>query len=274
MGCFRTAALATTALLAAAVPAAAPHAWAEEPTPSNRTVTQEPGHPTILYPHRGGTAAAYCPEGTTPSGGGATVESDPESAVFLKDSFPDGRRWVVRAFNESEEVQTLHPRVICTTDAITQLVGPDMPLEPGEPNNPSEISCGNDRFVVGGGAAAGDRTYLSATDSSDIRAWHARAKYTNFDPAAPLSYVRAFATCSDKEPTYKFSDTVKLEAGHVGVAHAECPAGLVPTGGGGSGGLDVLFNSSSPTATGWTVRATNTGFGQLSLYASVVCGAP
>lgn len=278
MRCFRTTVLATGALLAAAVSVAVPYAWADDArSVTARTVTQEPGHPTILYPGREGTAAAYCPQGTTPTGGGATVQTDPVSAVYLSESAPVGNGWRVRAYNSTNGVQTLHPRVICTTDTtVTHQVGPDVTVQPGESAEYSTASCGS-QFTVGGGGQAGSMTFLSMLDvptAPMARSWQARAKYTVYDPDAPLSFVRALVSCSDTQPTYGFSGTLKLAVGAVGTAHAECPAGQVPTGGGASGSPGVLFNESSPTATGWTVRATNTDYDQRSLFATVLCTAP
>ncbi|MET8750276.1 hypothetical protein ABZW32_09315 [Streptomyces sp. NPDC004667] len=289
MGSIRTTALTATLLAAAlstALPAAAaPYARADGGTSSTRpgtavrTVTQQVGHPAIMYPNRLYTVAAYCPQGTKPTGGGATVEDDPVSAVFLKDSYPDvaGNRWVVRAFNASGEVQTLHPRVVCSTDpSISYEVGADKPLQPGEAANPSRANCGFDRtrFVVGGGIEAGDRTYASETSIGNGE-WVAQAKYTDFDPDAPLSFVRATAVCSTTESDFRVSRTVQLAVGEVATVHVECPAGLVPIGGGGDASPDVLLNSSAPTPTGWTVRATNKGFSDRDgVFALAVCATP
>ncbi|MFH7597943.1 hypothetical protein WDV06_22965 [Streptomyces racemochromogenes] len=287
MGSVRTTAFTATLLAAAlstALPAAAPYARADgagtsaRPGSAVRTVTQRVGHPAIMYPNRLYTVAAYCPQGTRPTGGGATVEQDPQSAVFIKDSYPDpaDNGWVVRAFNASREVQTLHPLVVCSTDpSISYETGPDKPLQPGEPNNPSDASCGSGRtrFVVGGGIQAGDNTFASETSIGN-GVWTARAKYMNFDPDAPLSFVRATAVCSTTESGYRASRTVKLPVGEVATVHVECPAGQVPIGGGGDGSPDVLLNSSAPTPTGWTVRATNKGFSNDDgLFAMVVCTA-
>ncbi|MFD9722238.1 hypothetical protein [Streptomyces sp. NPDC059072] len=55
----------------------------------------------------------------------------------------------------------------------------------------------------------------------------------------------------------------------------ECPAGLVPIGGGGDVSPDVLLNASAPTPTGWRVRATNKGFSDRDgVFALAVCAAP
>ncbi|MFB7668598.1 hypothetical protein ACFC1R_32545 [Kitasatospora sp. NPDC056138] len=239
-------------------------------------MTQEPGHPIILYPGGEGTATAYCPQGTKPTGGGATVESDPLAAVFFRESAPNParNRWQVQAYNGSNEVQTVHPRVICTTDStITYNVGPDSSIQPGDFNSAPGAGCSNSQYVVGGGVQAGPRTFVMESSWANIRAWYAVAKYTDYDPDAPLSYVRGFAICSDRQPTLKVGST-KLAAGAVGTAHAECPAGQVPTGGGGSIGLDALLNGSAPTATGWTVQGTNKADGPRTLDASVFCTTP
>lgn len=280
---FRTAALTTSALCAVALPGSAPYASAHgEPaataktatTATTRGVTQQPGHPIILYPGRQGTAVAPCPEGTKPTGGGATLGFNPLGAVFFKESAPSGNLWRVRVYNSTDEVLTVHPRVVCSTDAtLTHQVGPDSPLEPGDPNNPSTARCGDSQYVVGGGFQAGDRTYASATTWSNGN-WTARAKYTNYDPDAPLSFVRAFISCSDTAAALASSGSVPVEAGEVGTAHAECPAGQVPSGGGGSGGIDVLLTTSGPTETGWTVRAKNTGSVRNTLFAETMCTAP
>lgn len=249
---------------------------AGRPAPAVRSVGQVPGHPLVLYPGREGTAAAYCPQGMKPTGGGATVESDLRSAVFFRKSAPDaaGNRWVVQAYNASDEVQTVHPRVICTTDSsITQRPEADVPLQPGESVH-SAASCGNARYAVGGGFEAGSRTFVSISDSPDIRSWSAMAKYTDYSPDAPPSYLRTFVVCSDTEPVWRSGTTATLAVGEVGMATAECPAGQVPLSGGGAGSLDVLLTTSAPTATGWTVWAKNTGFDPHTLFASVMCAVP
>ncbi|MFG2125948.1 hypothetical protein [Streptomyces sp. NPDC048710] len=176
---FPTTALTTGALLAAALPVTVPRAWADDaPPPAVRTVTQEPGHPTILYPGREGTAAAYCPQGTAATGGGATVQDDPASAVYLRDSAPVGNGWQVRAYNSTNEVQTLHPRVICTTDTtVTHQAGPDVTVQQGEGSEYSTASCGS-QYTVGGGGQAGPMTYLNmliVPTSPMARQWLVRA---------------------------------------------------------------------------------------------------
>ncbi|MFE2284601.1 hypothetical protein ACFXDJ_10550 [Streptomyces sp. NPDC059443] len=272
----RTLVALASALLAAALPVSGPYAWAGGgPTSMIRTVTQEPGHPLLLYPGKEGTAAAVCPQGTKPTGGGAKVGNDSLAAVFFKESAPNLVRnsWQVRVYNSTNEVQTVHPRAVCSTDStITYDVGRDSSIQPGDFNSAS-AGCDYPRYAVGGGVQAGPRSFVVWSGSANIRAWTVAAKYTDYSPEAPDSYVRALAVCSDSEPSFK---TVKviLAAGEVGTAHAECPAGQVPVGGGGLGGLDVLLTTTIPTDTGWTARAKNRSSDQRALFADVLCTTP
>lgn len=272
----RTLVALASAFLAAALPVSGPHAWAggePAPTAKARTVTQEPGHPIILYPGRTAVAVAPCPQGTTPTGGGAKVGNDSLAAVFLSDVAPEGNSWRVRAYNSTNEVQTVHPRVVCSTDStITYDVGRDSSIQPGDFNSAS-AGCDYPRFAVGGGVQAGPRTYVMWTEFGSIRSWSVAAKYTDYSPDAPLSYVRALAVCSDSEPSLKLFK-VNLAGGEVGTAHVECPAGQVPTGGGAGSGYDVLLTTTIPTDTGWTVRAKNTSSAQRALSAQVFCTTP
>lgn len=74
----------------------------------------------------------------------------------------------MRAYNSANKVQTLHPRVICTTDiTITHRAGPDVALQPGESAEYSTAGCGS-QFTVGGGGQAGTMAFLSMLD---VPAW-------------------------------------------------------------------------------------------------------
>ncbi|MER6300525.1 hypothetical protein ABT247_13270 [Kitasatospora sp. NPDC001539] len=220
--------------------------------------------------------AAYCPQGTKPTGGGASVDSDLRSAVYFRKSLPDpaGNRWVLQAYNASPDVQTVHPKVICSTDStLSYEAAKETGIEPGETGY-TAANCSNTRFVVGGGFEGGDRTFVSVSAFNNIRSWTVSMKYTDYSPDAPASFQRSVAVCSDTQPTVSFGTTVELAPGEVGNATAECPAGLVPISGGGDGGLDVLLTTSAPTATGWTVWAKNGAFDRRKLFTDVLCAAP
>ncbi|WP_369185423.1 hypothetical protein [Streptomyces sp. Y1] len=279
----RRAARTISTFLAAALPLSvpcaltAPDARADGgPAPATRGVGQQPGHPAVLYSGQERTVAAYCPQGTKPTGGGASVDSDLRSAVYFRKSLPDpaGNRWVLLAYNASPDVQTVHPKVICSTDStLTYEASKETPLEPGE-SGYTTANCSNTRFVVGGGFEGGDRTFVTSSGSLNGGAWAVRMKYTDYRPDAPPSFQRSVAVCSDTQPTWKFGTTVDLAPGEVGNATAECPAGQVPLSGDTHGGTDVLLTTSAPTATGWTAWAKNDGFDPRTLFVDVLCTTP
>ncbi|MET8750344.1 hypothetical protein ACFXPI_17920 [Streptomyces sp. NPDC059104] len=69
--------------------------------------------------------------------------------------------------------------------------------------------------------------------------------------------------------------TVTIPAGGFAFAMANCPSGLVPTGGGGrTSSTSTFLTDSAPTATGWEIGVRNTSTGEASAYAYVVCTAP
>lgn len=68
---------------------------------------------------------------------------------------------------------------------------------------------------------------------------------------------------------------VTIPAGGFAFATANCPSGLVPTGGGGrTSSTSTFITDSAPTAAGWEVGVRNTSAGEASAYAYVVCTAP
>lgn len=74
--------------------------------------------------------------------------------------------------------------------------------------------------------------------------------------------------------TQRTGEGVAVPAGQVTSAHVECPAGQVPSAGGGLGDPHLLHDASAPTATGGTIRATNTDNVQRFLHAEVLCTTP
>lgn len=70
-------------------------------------------------------------------------------------------------------------------------------------------------------------------------------------------------------------DNISIPAGGFGFAHVNCPAGMVPTGGGGQTGSTLTFITDSlPSSSGWTVGVKNNDTGQShAASAWVVCTA-
>ncbi|MDD9381494.1 hypothetical protein M8Z33_33570 [Streptomyces sp. ZAF1911] len=73
-------------------------------------------------------------------------------------------------------------------------------------------------------------------------------------------------------PQYR-GDVVFIPAGGFAFAHVNCPAGMVPTGGGGQTGSTLtLLTDSLPSPSGWTVGVKNTDTGQTNTASAwVVC---
>ncbi|MFC9298193.1 hypothetical protein ACFTWH_35365 [Streptomyces sp. NPDC057011] len=85
--------------------------------------------------------------------------------------------------------------------------------------------------------------------------------------------LRAHARCGAPPHTAVFGGPVALPPGGWEFAHAQCPVGELPSGGGFSVTSDrVRVNDSylDDNRT-WTVRATNTGTGPAELAARVIC---
>ncbi|MFI8944826.1 hypothetical protein [Streptomyces syringium] len=114
-----------------------------------------------------------------------------------------------------------------------------------------------------------DQGYIN--QSSDIgQEWVGRA--TNHGPL-PVT-IQTWVRCTNTPHTARASGPTRVAQGATGTAHAECDPGDVPTGGGGLGNPALDFNESFPTATGWTMRATNHGSIPLDLFARVTCTHP
>ncbi|MFI0976172.1 hypothetical protein ACH4SP_03980 [Streptomyces sp. NPDC021093] len=204
-----------------------------------------------------------CPQGQASTGGGLRI--NPNNGVFIREATPGGSGYDVVVDNQSDEPRTVTPLVICTTDpTLTHQIGPAASGDEAI----SDAVCPAGQVAAGGGAIAAPRNYLSRSFSGGSY-WSARAK----NQGSIHSGVNAFARCSSR-PHSRASHSITLPAGGVGTAHAECPSGQVPTAGGGLGHSNVLHNASSPTATGWDLRATNADSAPRTLIVEVVCTAP
>ncbi|MER7706674.1 hypothetical protein ABTX81_27725 [Kitasatospora sp. NPDC097605] len=70
-------------------------------------------------------------------------------------------------------------------------------------------------------------------------------------------------------------DWVDVAPGGNGLAYVACPAGEVPTGGGGqTSAFRIFFTDSYPSGGYWVVRGTNTGTATESIRATAVCTTP
>lgn len=259
----RITALAACVILAAAVSDARAEGDYVRAAPA--LVQQVDGPPVTLRAKEArDLPRVFCPQGQTSTGGG--IRLNPNNGVFLTASNPGGPGWDISVDNQSDEPRTVTPLVICAADpSITHQVG----TTANGPTAESAATCPAGQFVAGGGAVAKAKNYLSLS-ISDANHWFGRAKNVN----TVFTGVVAFARCSNRPHSAANGDTVTLQPGTTGTSQAQCPDGQVPTAGGGSGNPNVLHNASAPTATGWSLRATNTDNVPRLVVAHVVCTAP
>ncbi|WP_327091908.1 hypothetical protein OIE66_15165 [Nonomuraea sp. NBC_01738] len=260
-------ALCTTALCAWTAPAGA------EPSSALAPHTITVGRTQTVAPHDSGTTNVPCQGGQVPSGGGVRTSGN---GVFLTATWPSGISWAGDVYNETDTPQTFTPIAICTSQRHTTRHGTMQFVEPGHTEIVRAV-CDPGQVATGGGPDAGDRntgsdggqSYIS--QSSDIgQEWVGRV--TNHGPRSAI--LQTWVRCADAPHSARASGPTRLARGATGTAHAECPPGEVPTGGGGLGNPAVDFNESFPTATGWTMRATNHGSIPLDLFARVTCTRP
>ncbi|MGY3678301.1 hypothetical protein [Streptomyces sp. TE33382] len=198
------------------------------------------------------------------------------NGVFLTATWPSGISWFGDVYNETNTPQTFTPVAICTSQFHATRIGNAVSVSSGQ-TAIVRAACDPGQVASGGGPNAGARgtgsdsgqAYIS--QSSDIgQEWVGRV--TSHGPRATI--LQTYMRCANTPHTAHVSAPTSLTQGATGTAHAECGPGEVPTGGGGLGNPVVEFNESFPTATGWTMRATNRGSSPLDLFARVTCTQP
>ncbi|MET8977363.1 hypothetical protein ABZX85_17250 [Streptomyces sp. NPDC004539] len=228
------------------------------------------GRPQTVAPHSGTNVNVPCQSPEQSSGGGVRTTG---TGVFIAASWSSAG-WEADVYNESNSPQTVTPVAICTTQRHTRRSSIPTVRVPAGQSGLARAFCPAGMVTTGGGNIGGtqgaSRMYMS--QSSDIGAseWVVQAfNHSAFEQQLPAQVV-----CTDTPHSARASGGTQLTQGATGTAHIDCPAGEVPTGGGGLGNPAVQFNESYPTATGWTVRATNNGSQPLTLFARVTCTRP
>ncbi|WP_283135906.1 hypothetical protein [Rhizohabitans arisaemae] len=91
---------------------------------------------------------------------------------------------------------------------------------------------------------------------------------------APNKAAAAHAAALAPHPQF-FGAFVVVPPGQNRVATVSCPAGQVPSGGGGAtSGIRIFFTDSFASGNGWVIRGTNTNTANESIRAFVVCTTP
>ncbi|MFE3553453.1 hypothetical protein ACFXKW_01015 [Streptomyces sp. NPDC059193] len=95
------------------------------------------------------------------------------------------------------------------------------------------------------------------------------------DPTKPAYPADPGVVAPLSAHTQHHSDQVTIPAGGFGFAHVDCPAGTVPTGGGGQTTSTLTFITDSiPTSGGWSVGVKNTADVSNRASAWVICTTP
>ncbi|MGW1776749.1 hypothetical protein [Streptomyces sp. NPDC002104] len=110
---------------------------------------------------------------------------------------------------------------------------------------------------------------------SAFTAFSANAGDSGGDPPKPAPPADAGVVAPPSSHQQYRGDNVTIPAGGFGYAHVNCPAGTVPTGGGGQTGSRLTFLTDTlPSPTGWTVGAKNTDTSRSNTASAwVVCTA-
>ncbi|MEU4272607.1 hypothetical protein [Streptomyces sp. NPDC026092] len=237
-------------------PALAPH-----------TITE--GLTSTVAPHSGVHVNVPCQSPEQSSGGGVRTTGN---GVFITASWSSAG-WAADVYNETDTPQTVRAVSICTPQWHTRRSSIPTTQVPMGESGIARAACPAGTEATGGGNIGGaqgnDRMYVS--QSSDIAdEWVVRA----YNASPFQQRIATQVVCSNTPHSSRSSEGTLLGLGATGTSHAECPAGEVPTGGGGLGNPAVFFNESYPTPTGWTVRATNRGTQPLTVFARVNCTQP
>ncbi|MFF2042545.1 hypothetical protein ACFVVX_19160 [Kitasatospora sp. NPDC058170] len=208
-----------------------------------------------------------CPAGYVPTGGGG---HSPTGTLDLNASWSISDSWWVTVTNPTPTTQEYVPNVICAQVGYQRAWGENRNLRPGEAWL-SEAVCPAGMQVSGGGMASGPGIVMNSSGSART-SW--RAGGINHDSEERTFTVQAL--CSTVPHSHILGDPRTLAPGETSSTTARCPAGQVPTGGGGfTTGGNTHLNTSRPFNTSyWLVTATNhTGIPQ-TLTPTVTCVTP
>lgn len=251
-----TAAAAPRPSAPAAVKAMAPHS---QQVSADVTV---PGYGTAQ-------ATVPCPSGTFPTGGGG--RSSEGILLIESDTGPGSTSWVVTGQNRYSVPGTVSAFVICTPAGShvggTTGTGPVRPGYEGSQDG----SCHQDQVATGIGWRVQPRVYVS---SAGVFGGKSQVHVLNEDTVNHDIYLTQM--CFTTPHSQHTGPQVLMQAYQTATARVTCPAGEVPTGGGGSTGFRAYLGASAGTADGrgWEVRAVNTTAYPRSLFAQVICTRP
>ncbi|MEV7614344.1 hypothetical protein [Streptomyces sp. NPDC089799] len=265
------AATAAAVLALAGTAGAAPRPAAPAPASTTRTLVPHTQHvsATVTVPAFGTAEATVpCPAGTYPSGGGAR-SSD---GVFLIRSRPgQNNTWVAGGHNRYSVPGTVSAFVICTSAGSHNGGTTGTSVHAGWEGGATG-SCHQDEVATGIGWSTAPLMYVS---SAGVFGGKSSVDVLNEDSSSPHD-VQITPMCFTTPHSQHTGPQILMQGYQTASATVSCPAGEVPTGGGGSTGFRtyLITSSGTPDGRGWEVRATNTTAYPRSLTAQVICTRP
>lgn len=210
----------------------------------------------------GGSVA--CTNGKSPTGGGFTLEQKlngplgPER-LAIETSHPDGKKWVVRAYNFDGAKKRGSAIAICSKDDDLVVRSKSATVAEGMEGVQATPRCPDGSKAVGGGGRGpgGNSRFRGSFPGEDSKSWGAR-----FDLLQPGEVVKGWVVC-DTSPrgTKVVEDSATNAPGRRGsnpitlTAKAECPAGKQPTGGGHFSTANPDYLESRPVEGAWRIKA-------------------
>jgi hypothetical protein len=207
-----------------------------------------------------------CPPNTVVWGGGVFIQLRSLWAN-VNSSYPTGSTgWAANVNNASGSDTTFTVYAICAKQPRNYAVVSAVFPNPAESQSTGEVSCPGTSKVLGGGSYSdsASTTYANINSTLPIsgKTW-----WVNMNNGWISAHVTVFAVCGNTRGRARYSGSIQVPnpAGEQTFSSVSCPAGQVPSGGGGySSALDhsaVTLNSTYPDGAGWSSYENNAGSG-------------
>lgn len=230
-------------------------------------------------PAGGGVAtAAYCPDGTMATGGGA-YNSDGSGRTELSTTMPntlDGRSvWGIQ-LNSAVAVR-VRPYAICVGGLGNyEIRSISAPIPPGENNARVSLDCNRfSKSTLGGGGSVTPGVGIGNTSLGTSGVYVFQATYANRNPYPETAQVQTYVVCATGvAAAIKAEGYADVLGNDYAPVTATCPAGRILLGGGGWGAWEddsILTDSFPASANSWTVYFKNPHPYPVKVGATAVC---
>ena len=243
---------------------------------------------TLSFNNDGGSTA-FCPGGTTETGGGFGTVTPPPLNVAINVSQPVNktelpghtrtgdrpRDWVVSAYSGSGSTEDMKAFAICSASADARLRVANFSVPPSKTKS-TVVSCPRGQRALGGGLGIAttpvsgvyeegsgplskSKTVSGTSTGDSPRAWEVAA-YNGFDVARTF---QALVICSKTAKPHIVASKVPVASNTDVEVASTCPAGQRALGGGvlvsGKPTTDLQFEESGPLSAAGTTAGTIDG---------------